>query len=108
MAMGAIADWDGLYAYYNDAGKYTADLRTLEKAAAENPKSAAEHFLLGYHYLMIGARDNAKTELAAAVKLTPSDKLASHFLQEMESTRRSRLRKWRRGRKAVVLIAFER
>jgi Flp pilus assembly protein TadD len=57
----------------------------LEKASAEKPKSAAEHFLLGYHYLMTGARDDAKTELAEAVKLTPNDKLASHYLQQLQS-----------------------
>ncbi len=85
MALGAIADWKDLYAYYNDVNKYTAQLRGLEKAAASNPKDAADHFLLGYHYLMIGARDNAKTELADAVKLTPKDKLAGHYLQELKS-----------------------
>ena len=60
-------------------------MRGLEKAAASNPKDAADHFLLGYHYLMIGARDNAKTEFADAVKLTPKDKLAGHYLQELQS-----------------------
>ena len=54
MALGGIADWNDLYAYYNDAQKYTTQLRALEKAAADNPKAAADHFLLGYHYLMIG------------------------------------------------------
>ena len=85
MALGAIADWKDLYAYYNDANKYTTQLRALEKAAESNPKNAADHFLLGYQYLMTGARDNAKTEFADAVKLTPKDKLASHYLQELQS-----------------------
>ena len=57
----------------------------MEKAAAENPKSAAEHFLLGYHYLMIGARENAKTQFAERPKLTPGDKLAAHYLQQLQS-----------------------
>jgi hypothetical protein len=34
---------------------------------------------------MIGARDNAKTEFAEAVKLTPTDKLASHYLKQLQS-----------------------
>jgi tetratricopeptide (TPR) repeat protein len=85
MALGAIADWKDLYGCYNDVEKYTTQLRALEKAAADNPKEAAHHFLLGYHYLMIGTRDNAKTEFAEAVKLTPKDKLASHYLQELQS-----------------------
>ncbi len=85
MALGSIAEWKDLYGYYNDVGKYTTQLRALEKAATGDSKSAADHFLLGYHYLMIGARDNAKTEFADAVKLTPNDKLAGHYLQELKS-----------------------
>jgi len=85
MALGSIADWNDLYGYYNNVEKYTPQLRALEKASTDNPKSAAEHFLLGYHYLMTGARDNAKTEFAEAVKLTPGDKLAGHYLQQLQS-----------------------
>jgi len=85
MALGTIADWKDLYAYYNDANKYTTQLRALEKAAMDNPSSAAEHFLLGYHYLMIGARENANTELARAVKLAPNDDLAGRYLEQLRS-----------------------
>ncbi len=85
MALGTIADWKDLYAYYNDVDKYTTQFRALEKASTDNPKSASDHFLLGYHYMMTGARDNAKTEFADAVKLTPKDKLASHYLKELQS-----------------------
>jgi len=85
MAMGPIADWKDLYGYYNDVNKYTTQLRALEKAAAANPKDPADHFLLGYHYLMTGARENAKIAFAEVVKLAPSDKLAGHYLQELKS-----------------------
>lgn len=85
MAAGPLANWDALYAYYNDADKYTKHLRALEKATTDNPKSAAEHFLLGYHYLMTGAQSAAKSELAEAVKLTPDDKLAEHYLKQLQS-----------------------
>jgi len=83
--LGTIADWNDLYAYYNDIDKYTTQLRALEKAAESNPKDAADHFLLGYQYLMTGHRDNAKAEFADAVKLTPKDQLAGHYLQELQS-----------------------
>jgi hypothetical protein len=97
MALGAIANWSDLAGYYYDAAKhtsqlgalevekYTAQLRALEKASADNPKSAAEHFLLGYHYLMIGARENGKSQFADAVKLVSGDKLADHYLQELQA-----------------------
>ena len=81
--------------------KYTTQLRALEKAATDNPKDAADQFLLGYQYLMIGARDNAKTQFADAVKLTPKDKLASHYLEELKSNSPSRLPRWRHDHKAT-------
>ena len=56
MAMGPVPDWKDLYSYYENADKYTAQLRALEKASTDNPKSAADHFLLAYQYAMTGAR----------------------------------------------------
>ena len=85
MALGPIAEWKDLYSYYDNVNKYTTQLRALEKAAGNDPKSAAEHFLLGYQYLMTGAHNEAKNEFAEAVKLTPKDKLASHYLKELDS-----------------------
>jgi len=87
MALGPIADWNDLYGYYNDVAKYTTQLRALESAEEASPKDAADHFLLGYHYLMTGARENAKSQFAEAVKLTPNDKLASHYLEELQSNK---------------------
>ena len=84
LSLGTITDWNGLYRYYHDVDKYATHLRALEQSVIENPKSAAEHFLLGYHYLMTGARDNARTQFAQAVRLTPSDKLAGHFLRQLQ------------------------
>ena len=50
-----------LYAYYNDADRYTEQLRKLEKTVADVPKSAPGHFLLGYHYLMTGAKTRPRS-----------------------------------------------
>jgi hypothetical protein len=85
LAVGAISDWENLFGYYGNADKYTEQLRALEKAVHDAPKSGPARFLLGYHYLMIGARDKAKDQLAEAVKLTPRDKLAAHFLKQLQS-----------------------
>ena len=41
LALGAPSDWNHLYAYYNDADRYTEQLRKLEKTVADVPKSAA-------------------------------------------------------------------
>ncbi len=34
---------------------------------------------------MIGARENAKSQFANALKLVPADKLAGHYLQELQA-----------------------
>ncbi len=85
LALAPPSDWNDLYSYYNDAGRYTDQLRKLEKTVADVPNSAAGHFLLGYHYLMTGAKEEAKTHFTQAAKLTPNDKLAQHILKQLES-----------------------
>jgi tetratricopeptide (TPR) repeat protein len=85
LALSPPSDWNNLYSYYNDAGKYTEQLRKLEKAVTDVPNSAPGHFLLGYHYLMTGAKAEAKTHFTQAAKLTPNDKLAQHILKQLES-----------------------
>jgi Flp pilus assembly protein TadD len=85
MAMGPVAQWQDLYGYYNDVNKYTTQLRALEAAAMANPASSADQFLLGYHYLMIGARANAESRFAAAAKLSPGDTLAGQYLKQLRS-----------------------
>ncbi len=85
LAFAAPSDWPHLYAYYNDSDRYTGQLRKLEKTVADVPTSAPGHFLLGYHYLMTGAKDEAKEHFTQAAKLTPNDKLAQHILKQLES-----------------------
>jgi hypothetical protein len=84
LALAPPSDWNNLYSYYNDVAKYTAQLRKLEKTVANSPNSAHGHFLLGYHYLMIGAGRNAKDEFAAVTKLSPHDKLAQYMLAQLQ------------------------
>ena len=73
------------YPYYDDVNRYTTPLRALEKGVNDNPNSAPERFLLGYQYLMTGARPNAEEQFAEAVKLTPKDKLAAHYLAALKA-----------------------
>lgn len=83
LAFGKASDWNALYAYYNDADKYTKQLRTLEEHVKAHPTSAEGHFLLGFQYLMIGAKGDAKKHMAEAAKLTPKDKLAAQLLEQL-------------------------
>ena len=85
MALGPIADWNDLYTYYNDVSKYTTQLRALKNVVKSNPGNAATISSLGYHYLMTSARSSAQTQFAEVVELTPNDKVAGHYLQELQS-----------------------
>jgi hypothetical protein len=85
LALGAPSDWPHLYAYYKDGDRYTGHLRALEKAVGDAPSSAPGQFLLGYHYLMTGAKGEAKAHFTQAAKLTPNDKLAEHILKQLEA-----------------------
>ncbi len=85
LALGPASDWPSLYSYYHDVAKYSAQLRKLEKTVADAHNSAPSRFLLGYHYLMIGAPGNAKHEFSAAAQLTPDDKLAGHILTQLQA-----------------------
>ncbi len=83
LSIGSAWDWSTLRGFYAVANGYTPQLRALEKHARENPKAATSHFLLGYHYLMLGHADSAGRELSLAVKLAPEDKLAAGLLDSL-------------------------
>ena len=85
LAFGTPSEWADLYGYYNDIGKYTEQLRKLESTVSTTPNSAPAQFLLGYQYLMTGAKPEAKTHFALAAKLTPNDKLAQHILKQLDA-----------------------
>ncbi len=85
LALDKPSSWADLYGYYNDNDKYTEQLRKLEKTVATVPNSAPAQFLLGYQYLMTGAKAEAKEHFAQAAKLTPNDKLAAHILKQLNA-----------------------
>ncbi len=85
LAFGSPSSWAELYGYYNDNDRYTEQLRKLEKTVATVPNSAPAHFLLGYQYLMTGAKAEAKEHFATAAKLTPNDKLAQHIVKQLDA-----------------------
>ena len=85
LALGPPSDWANLYSYYNDADKYTEQLRKLEKSVAETPDSAPDQFLAWVSLPMTGAKAEAKAHFAKAAKLAPNDKLAQHILDQFES-----------------------
>ena len=76
-------DWETLRGLYPDAATYTAQLRNLEAAVKNDPRSGAGHFLLGYHYLVLGDKAAAVSQLQEVTRAQPSDKLAAALLKSL-------------------------
>jgi hypothetical protein len=76
-------DWATLSGLYDDLEEYTRQLRALERAAVEQPDSAAVQFLLGYHYLVQGHDEAAAEQFAKAAELRPNDALSSRFARAL-------------------------
>jgi len=76
-------DWATMSELYPDPEVYTRQLRELERYTRENPRAADGHFLLAYHYLVLGYQDQAIHQLEEVVRLQPDDKLAAELLQAL-------------------------
>jgi tetratricopeptide (TPR) repeat protein len=83
LALGSMIDWPTLYAYYGNLDTYSSQLRALEAFVRDNPKAPEGHFLLAYHYLMMGHKAEAKQQLTEVIKLVPADKLAQTLLKQL-------------------------
>ena len=66
---------------YPSVDVYTAQLRSLEEYARENPRSAAAHFVLAYQYMVQGHHDVAAGQFERVVELQPNDTLSAKFAQ---------------------------
>ncbi len=75
-----------LLGMYASADEYAAQLQMLEQYVAAKPELAAAHFLLGYHYLMIGRIESGTAQLAAAVQLEPRDTVAAQLLAKVRAS----------------------
>jgi hypothetical protein len=83
LAAGPGMDWSTMASLYPDQETYTRQLRALEEYVKANPKSGEGHFVLAYHYLVLGENDAAANEFAAAVDINPKDELSASFYQAL-------------------------
>jgi tetratricopeptide (TPR) repeat protein len=82
---GHPSDWATIAGYYGaDTTKYTEQLRALESSVKNKPDDAAAVFLLGYHYSMLGHKDDAIKVLTKALELAPQDVQAKKLLGALE------------------------
>src|SRR5262249_586529 len=57
LAAGPGWDWATMSELYPDTEAYTGQLRDLERYSRDHTRAADGHFLLAYHYLVLGYQD---------------------------------------------------
>jgi tetratricopeptide (TPR) repeat protein len=76
-------DWETLSGLYSSIDTYKSQLRDLEEAGTQDPKSAALQFLLGYHYLTCGHQENALKVFRRTLELQPKDSVAASLVASL-------------------------
>ncbi len=84
-ALGPVSDWATLYSYYGDMPTYTRQLNALEEYVTKNPSAPEAHFVLGYHYMMMGHPKEARIQFAKVVALAPRDQAAAALLKQLDA-----------------------
>jgi hypothetical protein len=83
LAAGPGWDWATMSALYPDVSVYTQQLRALEDYVRKHATAGDARFLLAYHYLVLGYKDEAVKQLREVVRLTPNDKLSAELLKAL-------------------------
>ncbi len=81
LAAGPGMDWTTMISLYSNPDTYTAQVRKLEDAVRAAPNSADLKFLLAYHYITQGHKDDAVALLQDVVKLQPKDELSADLVK---------------------------
>lgn len=82
-------DWTTMSSLYGNPNDYTDQLRALEAYASSNSKDPASHFVLAYHYLVIGEKDPAIASLRIVVANQPDDMTAKRMLEALSPSETS-------------------
>ncbi len=83
LSRGDAWDWATLSGLYADPASYTAQYRALQQQSREADATAEVHFLMAYHYLVLGHSEAARAQLEQMLELQPGDRLASQLLARM-------------------------
>jgi tetratricopeptide (TPR) repeat protein len=77
--------WDRktLGGLYPDWDTYTAQLNELESYLKAHPDDGIAHFLMAYHDLVHGNKDQAVAQLKEVVRLVPKDQLSARMLKAL-------------------------
>jgi len=74
---------DTMTTLYPDWNTYTQQLRALESYVKAHPDEAYAHFLLAYHYLVVGSMDQAIAQLKEVIRLDPKDQLSASLVKAL-------------------------
>jgi cytochrome c-type biogenesis protein CcmH/NrfG len=86
LAAGPGWDWQTMRGLYPDEDTYTRQLRALEEHVRKEPKSADARFVLAYHYLVLGSKDEAVKQLKGVVSVQPQDKLSAALVKALTTS----------------------
>jgi tetratricopeptide (TPR) repeat protein len=86
LASGPGWDEQTVQSLYGDPKVYTGQVKSLQDYVRQNPKVAYARFLLAYHQLTAGQRDEARKELDRVVELQPDDQLAIQLTKALAMT----------------------
>jgi tetratricopeptide (TPR) repeat protein len=73
-------DWTTMSSLYPETDVYSKQLRALETFVNEHPKDSAARFVLAYHYLVCGHKDQASEQLARIQQAVPNDGVTAQLL----------------------------
>jgi tetratricopeptide (TPR) repeat protein len=76
-------DWTTMSSLYGNTTYYTDQLRNLESYCRQNPTDPASHFVLAYHYLILGHDESAVRALEVVTTQQPEDVVASRMLEAL-------------------------
>ncbi len=76
-------DWTTVSGLYGNIDSYTQQLRRLEAFCDSNPRSSSAHFVLAYHYLVLGEKENAISVLKVVVANQPKDVTSKRMLDAL-------------------------
>jgi uncharacterized protein (TIGR03066 family) len=80
LAVGPGWDWTTLSSLYPSVDVYTRQLRALEEELRGHPEESDARFVLAYHYLTMGDKDAATSQLKALNKRMPQDEVIKELL----------------------------
>jgi tetratricopeptide (TPR) repeat protein len=83
LAVGPGWDWTTMSSLYPSVDTYTEQLRALESYVRSNEKAADARFVLAYHYLTMGHKDEAAKQLDKVQKVVPNDSVTAQLLHMM-------------------------